>query len=76
MAFQLTPSLEGLATVRGLVDPASVVLGLAETKPRLPHGPSELKPLGLSERESADLVAFVAALEGEGPDAALLTAPR
>lgn len=38
-------------------------------------GTSELLPLGLRARDSADLVAFLGALEGPGPDAALLTAP-
>jgi len=38
-------------------------------------GVNELMPLGLSERDSEDLVAFMAALEGPGPDPALLTAP-
>jgi len=37
-------------------------------------GTSELQPLGLSEGERADLVAFLATLEGPGPEAALLTA--
>jgi cytochrome c peroxidase len=39
-------------------------------------GVSELAPLGLSERDQADLVAFLATLQGEGPPAALLEAPR
>jgi hypothetical protein len=38
-------------------------------------GTSELVPLELTERERADLVAFMAALQGSGPDAALLAAP-
>jgi cytochrome c peroxidase len=38
-------------------------------------GINELMPLELSERDRGDLVAFMAALEGEGPDAALRTAP-
>jgi cytochrome c peroxidase len=38
-------------------------------------GQSELEPLALSERERADLVAFLRALSGPGPDAALLTPP-
>jgi cytochrome c peroxidase len=38
-------------------------------------GSNELTPLDLSERDRADLVAFMAALEGRGPDAALRTAP-
>jgi cytochrome c peroxidase len=38
-------------------------------------GTSELTPLELGERDRADLVAFMAALEGPGPDAALLGAP-
>ncbi|MDB4979421.1 MAG: uncharacterized protein JWM82_173 [Myxococcales bacterium] len=38
-------------------------------------GTSELAPLGLSERERADLVAFMDTLTGPGPAAALLVAP-
>ncbi len=38
-------------------------------------GTNELKPLGLSPDEVDDLVAFLQALEGAGPDAALLRAP-
>jgi len=38
-------------------------------------GMSELLPTGLSVRERADLVAFMGALTGPGPDAALLAAP-
>jgi cytochrome c peroxidase len=39
-------------------------------------GQSELTPLGLTEEERADLVAFLQALEGEGPPEALLHAPN
>jgi cytochrome c peroxidase len=38
-------------------------------------GVNELKPLGLSESERADLVAFIKALEGTGPEADLLEPP-
>ena len=38
-------------------------------------GQSELAPLALSERERADLVAFLGALEGPGPAVTLLEAP-
>ena len=38
-------------------------------------GKSELSPLGLTSRERADLVAFLATLTGPGPDASLLKAP-
>lgn len=38
-------------------------------------GTSELRPLGLSARERADLTAFLTALQGEGPGGALLTPP-
>jgi cytochrome c peroxidase len=38
-------------------------------------GKNELLPLNLSPRERADLVAFLQALQGPGPDAALLAAP-
>ena len=39
-------------------------------------GQSELQPLGLSDDEQADLTAFLAALDGPGPDAALLVTPN
>lgn len=39
-------------------------------------GTSELQPLGLTDDERADLAAFLTALDGEGPDPALLTAPH
>ena len=35
-------------------------------------GKSELVPLGLSERERKDLVAFLGTLEGPGPAAAMV----
>lgn len=38
-------------------------------------GTSELVPLGLSERERADLLAFLQTLEGPGPKAELLAPP-
>jgi cytochrome c peroxidase len=38
-------------------------------------GVSELTPLGLSAEEESDLIAFLLALEGPGPDAALLGPP-
>jgi cytochrome c peroxidase len=38
-------------------------------------GENELVPLGLTQRERDDLVAFLHALGGEGPDAALLLPP-
>ena len=38
-------------------------------------GKSELYPLGLTDRERADLVAFLRTLEGPGPAQLLLTAP-
>ena len=38
-------------------------------------GSNELQPIGLSVRERADLTAFLGALQGPVPDAALLTAP-
>jgi hypothetical protein len=39
-------------------------------------GASELAPLELSARERADIVAFMNALSGAGPDAALLGPPK
>lgn len=38
-------------------------------------GTNEIAALGLSDREQADLVAFMGALQGPGPDAALLAPP-
>jgi cytochrome c peroxidase len=38
-------------------------------------GTSELTPLGLTERERADLTAFLSTLQGPGPAPALLAAP-
>ncbi len=38
-------------------------------------GTNELTPLGLSTDEEQDLVAFLAALDGPGPDASLLKSP-
>jgi hypothetical protein len=38
-------------------------------------GTNELKPLGLGADEEQDLAAFLAALDGPGPDAPLLKAP-
>jgi cytochrome c peroxidase len=38
-------------------------------------GTNELTALGLSDREQADLVAFIEALQGPGPETALLAAP-
>jgi cytochrome c peroxidase len=38
-------------------------------------GKSELAPLGLTPEERSDLVAFMKALSGPGPEAALLTSP-
>jgi len=38
-------------------------------------GKSELKPLGLSAQERADLVAFLKSLDGPGPERLLLTQP-
>jgi hypothetical protein len=38
-------------------------------------GKNELQPLDLDARERADLVAFLRALGGPGPDQSLLSAP-
>jgi hypothetical protein len=38
-------------------------------------GVNELSALGLTDEEEAEIVAFLRALEGPGPDPALLTAP-
>lgn len=39
-------------------------------------GHNELEPLGLTEQQVDDLVAFLEALDGEGPPAALVTDPN
>lgn len=39
-------------------------------------GQSELQPLGLTAAEQSDLAAFLAALDGPGPDPSLLAAPK
>lgn len=39
-------------------------------------GENEISPLGLSARERADLVSFLKALEGPGPDASLVVKPK
>jgi cytochrome c peroxidase len=39
-------------------------------------GETEIEPLGLDDQEQADLVAFLHALDGPGPAAALLEAPE
>jgi cytochrome c peroxidase len=39
-------------------------------------GKSEIEPLGLDARERADLVAFLLALRGPGPEASLMRAPE
>jgi cytochrome c peroxidase len=67
-SFMHTGQLSGLDQVVGFFarggDPAGGYPGV-----------NELKPVALDERERADLVAFLGALEGPGPAAALLTAP-
>ena len=45
-------------------------------QPTIGHRVRELTALGLSERERADLVAFLQALDGPGPSAALREEPR
>jgi hypothetical protein len=39
-------------------------------------GTNELSPLNLSDLDKADLVAFLGALQGDGPDPALLVPPE
>jgi cytochrome c peroxidase len=39
-------------------------------------GTSELHPLGLTDDEKANLIAFLRALEGPGPAAALIQVPK
>ncbi|MGE0397655.1 MAG: cytochrome-c peroxidase [Kofleriaceae bacterium] len=66
-SFMHTAQIRTLASVVDFFDRGGDGVGFP--------GTSELVPLELSERERADLVAFLQALQGAGPDAALLAAP-
>lgn len=66
-SFMHTAHLGSLAEVVSFFDRGGDTFGFP--------GRSELTPLGLSERERTDLVAFLESLTGPGPDAALLSPP-
>ncbi len=79
-----TPSLRCAAThpsfmhtgqIRTLADTVTFFDGGGDLLGSYP-GKSELLPLRLSDAEQADLTAFLRALQGAGPDAALLSFPR
>ncbi|MFB6264557.1 MAG: cytochrome-c peroxidase, partial [Bradymonadaceae bacterium] len=59
-------------TLEGVVEFYSRLPGTA----RVGHREEMLEPLGLSERETRDLVAFLRALSGERPPAELLEPPE
>jgi cytochrome c peroxidase len=67
-SFMHTAQMSGLDQVVAFFDRGGDPAGATP-------GTNELAPLGLSARERADLVAFMGALAGPGPDAALLAAP-
>jgi cytochrome c peroxidase len=66
-SFMHTAQIRTLASVVDFFDRGGDGVGFP--------GTSELVPLGLTERERADLTAFLSTLQGPGPDAALLSAP-
>jgi len=66
-SYMHTAQLASLAHVVDFFDRGGDVSGYP--------GRSELRPLGLSAAEKADLLAFLQTLEGPGPDAVLRTAP-
>jgi len=69
------PSFMHTAQLRNVAD--VVAFFNAGGDPPGPYpGKSELVPLGLSDAEQADLTAFLTALDGSGPDSALLSAPQ
>jgi cytochrome c peroxidase len=67
-SFMHTAQLSGLDQVMAFFDRGGDPAGAYP-------GRNELVPLGLSDRERADLVAFMSALDGAGPPAALQVAP-
>lgn len=66
-SFMHTAQLRTLASVVDFFDRGGDGVGFP--------GTSEIAPLGLTERERADLVAFLSTLEGPGPSAELLAPP-
>lgn len=65
LSFMHTAQLGSLAEVVAFFDQGGSTGGYP--------GKSELQPLGLSDRDKSDLVAFLKALDGPGPAASLLT---
>lgn len=66
-SFMHTGQLQSLSSVVRFFSRGGDVAGFP--------GTNELVPLELTEREQADLVAFMQALQGPGPEASLLGAP-
>jgi cytochrome c peroxidase len=66
-SFMHTGQLRDLAAVVGFFDRGGDIAGYP--------GTNELKPLGLTARARADLVAFLEALTGPGPSAELIAPP-
>ena len=73
-SFMHIASLRSLREVAQYFDDGGHVQPEGEAVPGF-VGHTELEPLGLTDRQVDDLVAFLEALDGEGPPAALLTAP-
>ncbi len=74
------PSFMHIGSLRTLRDVVDFFDAGGHARPDAPAvagftGQSELEPLGLSERQKGDLVAFLEALEGEGPPDELLADP-
>ncbi len=69
-SFMHTAQIRTLASVVEFFDRGGDQVGFPGTNEL-----STIGPLGLSERDRADLVAFMGALQGPGADAALLAAP-
>jgi len=68
------PSYMHTAQMSGL-DQVMAFFDRGGDRPGAYPGTSELTPLGLSDRQQSDLVAFLGALSGPGPAAALRVAP-
>lgn len=66
-SFMHTGQLRDLASVVAFFDRGGDLAGYP--------GTNEIKPLGLTDRDRADLVAFLEALAGPGPSAELLAPP-
>jgi cytochrome c peroxidase len=69
------PSFMHTAQIRTL-DEVVAFFNIGGDPPGPYPGQSELAPLALTDDEQVDLTAFLAALDGPGPDAALLSAPQ